>query len=388
MTSDILFATFLIFAGGAVLATVALVARQAMIVAYILLGVLLGPSCLALIDDPGWIEESAGIGIIFLLYLLGMNMEPRQLAHMLREAMEVTLISCLAFGLLGFAIASAFGFTVPEALLIGATSIFSSTIIGLKLLPTTTLHHKHTGQVIIAVLLLQDLLAIVALLVLQGIGGGGDLATDIAMQLVGLPLLIALAFVAVRYVLEPLLARFDQIHEYIFLVAIAWGLGMAEVAALMNLSHEIGAFIAGVALASSPIALFIADSLRPLRDFFLVLFFFSLGAGFNLDHVGAVIVPAAVLAAALLIAKPYVFRKLLVYEGERNRLSGEIGFRLGQMSEFSFLIAVLALEAGVVGERAGNMVQLATLLSFIVSAYLIVNRYPTPIAVRDSLRKD
>lgn len=237
-------------------------------------------------------------------------------------------------------------------------------------------------------LLLQDLLAIVALLVLQGVGGSGDLVTDIAMQLAGLPLLIVLAFAAVRYVLEPLMARFDQIHEYIFLVAIAWGLGMAEVAALLNLSHEIGAFIAGVALASSPIALFIADSLRPLRDFFLVLFFFSLGAGFNLDSVSAVIMPAVVLAAVLLLAKPYVFRKLLVYEGERSRLSGEIGVRLGQMSEFSFLIAVLALEAGVVGERAGNTVQLATLLSFIVSAYLIVNRYPTPIAVRDSLRKD
>ncbi len=388
MTSDILFATFLIFAGGAALATVALVARQAMIVAYILLGVLLGPSCLALINDPGWIEESAGIGIIFLLYLLGMNMEPRQLAQMLREALEVTLVSCLLFGLLGFAVAMAFGFTVPEALLIGGTSIFSSTIIGLKLLPTTTLHHKQTGQIIIAVLLLQDLLAIVALLVLQGVGGEGDLATDIAMQLAGLPLLIVLAFAAVRFVLEPLMARFDQIHEYIFLVAIAWGLGMAEVAALLNLSHEIGAFIAGVALASSPIALFIADSLRPLRDFFLVLFFFSLGAGFNLDNVGTVILPAVVLAAVLLLAKPWVFRKLLVYEGERSRLSSEIGVRLGQMSEFSFLIAVLALEAGVIGERAGNTVQLATLLSFIVSAYLIVNRYPTPIAVRDSLRKD
>ena len=191
-----------------------------------------------------------------------------------------------------------------------------------------------------------------------------------------------------KYLIEPLIARFDQIHEYIFLLVIGWCLAVAECAARMGLSHEIGAFIAGVALASCPVSMFIADSLRPLRDFFLILFFFSLGAGFDpamLDHA---LLPALLLAVLLLTLKPYVFQWLFVSAGERHRQSLEVGVRLGQVSEFSLLIAVIALNTGALSVSAAALVQLTTLITFVVSSYLIVVRYPTPIAVRDSLRRD
>ena len=164
--------------------------------------------------------------------------------------------------------------------------MFSSTIIGLKLLPTTILHHKHTGQVIISILLIQDLIAIIILLLLQGYGKGGNLAMDIVFQLLALPVLIGITWLIQRYILIKLIIKYDQIHEYIFLLAIAWCLGIAELAILLGLSHEIGAFVAGVSLASSPIALFITEKLKPLRDFFLIIFFFSLGAGFNISLLG------------------------------------------------------------------------------------------------------
>ncbi|MFT4581097.1 MAG: Kef-type K+ transport system membrane component KefB [Gammaproteobacteria bacterium] len=387
-SGSVIFSIFLIFAGAAVLATMALYARQAMIVAYIFVGVILGPWGGGLIDDPTWIEDVSEIGIMFLLYLLGINMLPQQLWKMLAEALQVTLLSCVAFAVIGFSIATAFGFVWHEALIIGCTMMFSSTIIGLKLLPTTTLHHQHTGQVIISVLLLQDLFAILVLLVIQGYGLGDNPLVGVARELVALPVLIAIAYALERWMIEPLLRRFDQIQEYIFLLVIAWCLGIAELAATLGLSHEIGAFIAGVALASCPAAMFIADSLRPLRDFFLILFFFSLGAGFNPAMMPPILMPGLALAGAMLILKPIIFRVLLVRAGERRRVSAEIGARLGQVSEFSLLIAVLAFESGIIAERASYVIQFATLLTFIVSSYWIVRRHPTPIAVRDSLRRD
>jgi Kef-type K+ transport system membrane component KefB len=386
--SSIVYSIFLIFAGAAALATLALYARLAMLVVYILLGVMLGPWGLRLVTDSAWIAEVSDIGIMFLLYLLGLNMLPAQLWRMLGEALGVTVISSAAFALAGLALGSLFALPVRDIAVLAASMMFSSTIIGLKLLPTTTLHHRHTGQVIVSVLLLQDLLAIIVLLLLQGYGKGGDLLSDIVLQLLGLPLLIGVAWGLERYLIEPLIARFDQIHEYVFLLVIAWCLGIAELARMIGLSHEIGAFIAGVALASSPIAPFIAESLRPLRDFFLVLFFFSLGARFDMMVLGDVLLPALLVGLVALALKPVVFRALLLYAGEKRHLSTEIGLRLGQVSEFSLLIAVLAESAAFVEARTSQLIQLATLLSFIASSYLIVLRYPTPIATTDRLRRD
>jgi Kef-type K+ transport system membrane component KefB len=383
--NSLFFATFLIFTGAAVFATVAMFARQALPLAYILLGVVAGPWALGLVPDPKTIQDIAQIGIIFLLFLLGLNLKPQDLLHMFGKASLVTLASSALFGLLGVGVALAFGFTTVEALVVGAAMMFSSTIIGLKLLPTTMLHHQHIGEIIISILLLQDLIAIVILMLVQG---GSLPVEELALALFGLPLISAIAFFGDRYVLFPLIARFDTIQEYVFLVAIGWCLGLAELAGLFGLSHEIGAFIAGVAMATSPIALFIADSLRPLRDFFLVMFFFSLGAGFALPALESVFWPALLLAGLSLAIKPGVFRVLLERTGETERRSREVGVRLAQISEFSLLIALAAAASGLIGERANYLIQLAVLLSFALSSIYVVRKYPTPIAVSDSLRRD
>jgi Kef-type K+ transport system membrane component KefB len=383
--NSLFFATFLIFTGAALFATVAMFARQALPLAYILLGVVAGPWGTGLVADPETIQDIAQIGIIFLLFLLGLNLKPQDLLHMFGKASLVTLASSTVFALLGLAVALAFGFTPVEALVIGAAMMFSSTIIGLKLLPTTMLHHQHIGEIIISILLLQDLIAILILLLVQG---GGLPLTEVLLAGLGLPLLIAVAYFGDRYLLFPLIARFDTIQEYVFLLAIGWCLGLAELAGLFGLSHEIGAFIAGVAIATSPIALFIADSLRSLRDFFLVMFFFSLGAGFELPAIGSVFVPALLLAGLSLAVKPVVFRLLLVRTGETERRSREVGVRLAQISEFSLLIALAALHAGVIAARASYLIQLAVLLSFVLSSIMVVRSYPTPIAVSDRLRRD
>jgi Kef-type K+ transport system membrane component KefB len=385
---SILFSIFLVFTGAAILAALALFARQSLLVAYILLGVLIGPWGLGLVNDASIIRETGHIGIIFLLFLLGLNLHPWQLARMLNKALVVTLLSSLIFGLTGYVIAWGSGFGLTESIVIGTVMMFSSTIIGIKLLPTTALHHRHVGQVMISILLLQDIIAIAILLFLEGATQAGVQWQHIGRLALAVPILVALCFIFERYVLVPLIRRFDTIQEYVFLTAIGWCLGIAQLAEISGLSYEIGAFIAGVSLATNPIARFIAESFKPLRDFFLIMFFFSLGASFDLTMLPDIALPAVTLATVMLIMKPLVFSKLLKLSGETGTLPLEVGVRLGQSSEFALMIAVLALNAGAISLQTSYLIQATTLITFIVSAYLIMLRYPTPIAVSDRLRKD
>ena len=384
----IVHAIFLIFTGAAVIATVVLYARQALPVAYIILGLLFGPWGLGLTTDPAVIRGMAEVGIIFLLFLLGLNLEPQELRRLLREVTEVTIVTCFVFWLLGAGIAWAFGFDALESFLIGAAMMFSSTIIGLKLLPTSALHHQRMGEIIVSILLLQDVIAIFWLLLIQGWGGGANPITTLLLSLAAAPLLVLFAFGFSKYVITRLFHRFDQIQEYIFLLAIGWCLAIAALAEAAGLSYEIGAFIAGVTLATNPVARFIAESLKPLRDFFLIMFFFALGAGFDITVLPDVFVPAVVLAAAALLIKPFVFDWMLELEHERADLSRQIGVRLGQISEFSLLIAIVGMETGALSERASYVIQAATIMTFIGSTYWIVLRFPTPVAVTDALRRD
>lgn len=388
LADSIIFYIFLIFTGAAILATLALYARQSLLVVYILLGVVLGPSVLGLVSDPNLISEISHIGIMFLLFLLGINLPPQKLLLLLRKTTLVTGISSLLFSFIGTGCALLFGFPLTESIIIGAAMMFSSTIIGLKLLPTTVLHHQHTGEIIISILLMQDIIAIVILMLLPAEWRMAWPILEILQLVFSLVGLIAFAYIFERFILIRLIKRFDRIQEYIFLMAIGWCLGMAELAAIMGLSAEIGAFIAGIMLATNPIAMFIGESLKPLRDFFLIIFFVALGASFDLVIIEKVWLPAAIIAVLALALKPYIFKYLLKYSGEPGSTSLEVGVRLGQISEFSLLIAVLALELGVISQKASYLIQLSTLLTFLVSSYLIVIRYPTPIAISDKLRRD
>ena len=388
MGESVLFSVFLIFTGAAILATVALFARQSLLIAYIAVGVIAGPSVTGLITDPHLIAELAHIGIIFLLFLLGLDLSPRKLLGQIQEAVGVTLISSIIFALLGYGVGLAAGLSRVDCLVVGMASTLSSTIIGLKLLPTTVLHHRHTGEVIISILLLQDLLAIGALLLIDTLAAGSMPWLQAGLEFAGLPLLFAGGLVAERWLLRPLFQRFDKVGEYVFLLSLGWCLGLAQFAQSLGLSYEVGAFIGGITLANSPIAPFIAESLRPLRDFFLVMFFFALGAGFDLAGAASVWPSALALAAGVLVIKPVTYRALLRRYGESTVLAGEAGVRLGQMSEFSLLLVAVAVQAQTISQQAAHLVQVATLITFVVSSTFVVLRYPSPIALSEHLRRD
>lgn len=387
-TQSIVFIIFIVFTGAAVLSTVALYTRQSLLVAYIFLGIIFGPSCLGFVHNADRISETGDIGIVFLLFLLGLHLHPQNLVGMLKKVSWIALVSSFIFAVIGFGVTIAFGYTSTEGLVVAAAMMFSSTIIGLKLLPTTVLHHQYTGELMISVLLMQDIIAIFVLLILQAAGGGQLSLIHIGKTFIAFPVLLSVAYLFQRFVLIRLLERFDKVQEYIFLVSIGWCLSMAELAHLFGLSEEVGAFIAGVAIAAHPISLYIAESLKPLRDFFLVMFFFAVGASFDFSFVSQIYIPAIILAIVSLVLKPAVFRFLLVKSGEANQVSWEVGVRLGQVSEFSLLIVYLASSTLLISDKAANLVQAATILTFIVSCYFVVLKYPTPLALTENMRRD
>lgn len=389
LSTGIVESFFLIFTSAAALATLALYTRQPLLIAYIATGCILGPYGLKLVADPNLLAEVAEIGIIFLLFLVGLDLQPNKLKNMLRESLLTALGTTAIFMLVGFLTMQAFDFTVMESIVTGIAVTFSSTIIGIKLLPTTVLHHRHIGEIVVSLLLIQDFIAILALIFLASYGGSvSETLASLGTVLIALPVVVAGAFAGVRFCVLPLIKRFDAFHEFIFLLALGWCLGIASAAHLAGLSFQIGAFVAGVSLATSPIAQYIAESLRPLRDFFLVLFFFSVGAGLDIALLLEVFFPTLLLALLLVAIKPGVFALLLKWQGEANATGWEVGYRLGQASEFSLLVSYVAAGAALLSVEAAHVIQGATVITLILSSYAVIFRYPSPIAISAKLRRD
>ena len=388
METGITFTFAAIFLGAAILSSVALYARQPIIIAYIALGVALGPFGLGVVSDMALVSGAGHVGIILLLFLLGLDMKPIALWNSLRQSTLVAVFSAIIFAGTGYGLSLLFGFSGMDALLIGAALVFSSTIIGIKLLPTTVLHHRHLGELMIALLLFQDLLAIIILVLMESAGAGELTWISLLKPLLMLPVLGFVSWLSVKTLLLTLIQRFDRYHEYIFLLSIGWCLGMAELAIWMGLSAEIGAFIAGISIASSPIAQYIAISLKPLRDFFLVVFFFSVGSGLDMQLLPEIALPALVIASVLLALKPAVFHVLVRGVFDEPKLAWNLGLRLGQCSEFALLIAFLGLSKGILSAPAATLIQTTTVVTLLVSSYLVVLTLPNPIAIRERLRRD
>lgn len=378
----------IVFCGAAIFATFVLLTRQALPVAYFVLGAVIGPGGAGLLPHAELVDDIAQFGIVFLLFLLGLELQPKKLLELFRTVLVPTTTSFLAFAALGFAVSLVFGFSAMEAFVAAIASGFSSTIIGINLLPTTTLHHRHLGTLVIGILLLQDTLAIIALVVVHNLGTADIIDFQSILPILLLPVFVAILFALEKYVIRKLIWKFEQIREYIFLLMIAWCLGCAEFAALIGLSIEIGAFVGGVAMASSPIALYVAERLHPIRDFFLVLFFVAIGAHFEFATAGGILLPAFALATLFLVIKPIVFKYVLIRSAESAKTAHEAGVRLGQLSEFSLLLVFIALKSGIIGQEFADYILLATVLTFLGSSYRVVHRYPTPVAFSDRLRRN
>ncbi len=378
----------ILLVGAAVLSYLAVLLKQPIIIAYILCGVLVGPWGFGLIKHVEFIESISHLGITLLLFLAGLCLHPQKLLGLFKETSLVTLVNCLSSFVVAFLFSLLFQFSVIDSLCIGLALMFSSTILVIKLLPTTKLHQKRMGAICISVLIMQDLLAIAVLAFIRCISAPQGALISFSMLLVKLCVFIVALVLFEHFVLRKVMSRVERIHEMLFILGLAWCFGVASISNEIGLFYETGAFFAGVVLARHKIAFFITERLKPLRDFFLVLFFFALGSQLDLLVLRNILVPSIILAGLFAVIKPWIFRKTFAWSGEEDSFARETGFRLGQLSEFSLLVAFLALELGHISNSASQLIQLTTILTFIISSYLVVYKYPTPIGTSEKLIRD
>ncbi|MFH1062115.1 MAG: cation:proton antiporter [Candidatus Omnitrophota bacterium] len=374
--------------GAAIFSYLAVLLRQPIIVGYIVCGIILGPFGIGWIKNAESIDAISHIGITLLLFLTGLCLHPQKLIRSFRETAVVTLTNCAASFLIAFGLAWLFHFSMMDSVCIGLALMFSSTILVVKLLPTTALHQKRMGAICISVLIFQDLLAILVLAFFRCLSSSQGILFSFGILLVKLAAFIAVLVFIEKFILRKIILKVELLQEVLFVLSLAWCFGIGTISNHLGLFYETGAFFAGVVIANHPISLFISEKLKPLRDFFLVLFFFTLGAKLELLVIKEIFWPVLIFSGIFLLFKPWMFRKFFILMGEQPAFAKEIGLRLGQLSEFSLLIALLAFNSENITHKASQLIQFTAILTFIISSYIVVLKCPTPIGVTEKLRRD
>jgi Kef-type K+ transport system membrane component KefB len=363
----------------ALVGALALRLRQPLILAFIVVGVLGGPAVLGWVTAADQIDLLAKIGIALLLFVVGLKLD----LHLVRTLGPLVLAAGLGqmavSALLGYGLSRGLGFGPLAALYTAAALAFSSTIIVVKLLSDKREIDALHGRTAVGVLIVQDVAVLLVILGLTAFGGGepedGIWSTAAEILLESAAMLAFLAM-AMRYVLPALLERLATSSELLVLFAVAWAVALAAAAEWIGFSKEIGAFLGGVSLASTPYREAIGARLVSLRDFLLLFFFIDLGAGLELGpllgHAGM----AVALSLSVLLGKPLVFLAILGALGYRKRTGFLTGLSLSQISEFSLILAALGLSLGHIDRSTVSVITLVALATIGVSTYLTLYAHP------------
>lgn len=345
---------------------------QPMIIGYIVTGIIVGPAVLHVTRSPDTLALFSDLGIALLLFIIGLGLNPQILREVSRTATMVGVIQVGVITALGWLAGTTMGLSNETALFLGACLAFSSTIIILKILSDKHEQARLYGKIAISVSLVQDMIAI-ALVVFTSAGSSRSLALGSAIVLAIKGGIIA---VLIYWASDRLLPQFHRIisgsQEFLFLFAIAWGLGSAALFQKIGLSSEIGALLAGICLATQPYAQEIASRLRPLRDFFVIVFFIALGANLDLHHIGTMFGIIVISILIAVIIKPLVAMAVMGYLGYTKRTSFKTAVALAQVSEFSIVLILLGEKRGIISASVVTAITFIALISIAASSYLII----------------
>jgi Kef-type K+ transport system membrane component KefB len=375
----IFFDITVVLAFATVLALIFKLIKQPPTLAYILAGILVGPLGLIQINDVHALESFAEIGITLLLFMLGLELKLSELRSVGKVAL-ITGISQIVFtSLVGFVIAMALGFATITSLYIAIGLTFSSTIIIVKLLSDKKDLNSLYGKISIGFLLVQDFCAIIALVVLAGIGSSE--ASGIppwgSVLLVTLKAIIIFAVVIYlsQSIFPRLIHKISDSRELLFLFSLAWafGLSMFISSDLIGLSIEIGGFMAGLALANSAESFQIVTKIRSLRDFFITIFFVTLGMNLAINNFVAVFTPAMIFSVFVLLGNPIIVMMILGAMGYRKKTSFSAGLSVAQISEFSLIVMFMGKKLGHLGDEIVSLMTLVAIITFTLSTYAILN---------------
>ncbi|MFP4043696.1 MAG: cation:proton antiporter [Rhodosalinus sp.] len=359
----------------AVVGFLGIVLRQPLIVSFIAVGLIAGPSALDLVRSDEEISLLSELGIAVLLFLVGIKLDVK-LIRSLGAVSLLTGLGQVAFtSVFGYLIGLALGLGHVTALYIAVALTFSSTIIIVKLLSDKREIDSLHGQIALGFLIVQDLVVVMAMIVLSAIGigagdgghGGGSVPLVLASGLA----MVALVVLFVRYVANPLTERLAHAPELLVIFAIAMAAMFAAAGDIVGLGKEVGGLLAGVALASTPYRETIAARLAPLRDFLLLFFFIALGSALDLSLLGTHVTGAVVFSLFVLIGNPLIVLAIMGALGYRKRTGFLAGLTVAQISEFSLIFIAMGVSLGHVQEDALGLVTMVGLVTIAASTYMI-----------------
>ncbi len=357
---------------GAVVAIIMKWLKQPLIMGYILTGIIVGPSVLNLVTSKDAFQSFSEIGITMLLFIIGLGMNAGVIKSLGRISVVIAGAIFLLVGSMGYIASYALGFNHTTSVVLGVALFFSSTIIILKVLSDNRETSRLYGQIAIGVILIDDVVAMLALVVVAALANGEALSTD-DFALLGLKALgIGVGLYLIGTKLMPRFGKFlASSQEMLFLFSIAWGLIIATLFHAVGFSYEVGALFAGVSLAGLPYATEMAARLKPLRDFFIVLFFVVLGETFTFDAIQDGLWPAIVLSLIVMIGKPLFVISSMGVLGYTRLTSFKAAMHLSQISEFSIILVMFAASTGVIDHRAIAIITLVALITIGISTYLM-----------------
>lgn len=364
----------LILIVAALCATVAKGLRQPIIPAYILAGVLLGPSVFNVIKSGELLHTLSTFGIAFLLFLVGIELDLRNFLKVGKVAIVAGVIQMGFAATFGYIIIRLLGYHNIEAWLLAIALGFSSTIIGLKLIGERKELDTLYGQIVIGILLTQDFIAVFILLFFDVFTSGLTLNSEtiwiVGNILLKAILLFSLALLSAKFILRHVFAYFAHSVELLFLGAICWCLLFSLLAMSLGFSIEVGALLAGVSLSFVPYSHEISYRIKSLRDFFLPIFFAVLGGELVFNGGLNFFIPAIILSAVVLFVSPVIITGFMLALGYRARTSFQAGIAIGQVSEFSFILMGLAFTTGLIDHKLVALVALIGLITMTVSTYM------------------
>jgi Kef-type K+ transport system membrane component KefB len=365
------FAAVIVMAGVVSIVTHKL--RQPLILAYILTGVLAGPSVLGFTHSFEIFEALSSIGIAFLLFIVGLNLNWRNVKDVGGVALAAGLGQVTVTAAAGFGIAQLLHFDLRTSVFLGVAFAFSSTIIIVKLLTDKEDIDRLHGRIAIGILLVQDLVAMILLLLLAAYADGGSLATVLTVSLAKGAAVIAALWLLAKFIIPYLFRYAASSQELLFLVALSWCFAVASALQLLGFSLEIGALLAGISLAGTGFQHEIEAKIRSLRDFFLVLFFVVLGTNLAGGDLLNLAWPAVAFSLLILIGNPLILIGIMRVLGYHPRTGFLTGTTLAQVSEFSFILVSGGIALGLVDEQMLSLITVVALVTITVSSYVIAH---------------
>jgi len=373
---DNIFAQFaIILSVSSLLGLVALKLKLPLIVSYLLAGVAIASFKFFSVGDSFILETLPDIGIAFLLFLTGMELDLKELNTLGKPIIVSSLGQIILTTFLGFEIAKVLGFGFGESVFLGLGLAFSSTVVVVKMLLEKRDLTSLYGKLSLGILLLEDVVAIAVLMFISVSNSTFNFGFQQSFPIVTLILkaigVFILAFGLSKFFLQKLFSVVAKSTELLFFTAITWCFLFTAVAALAGFSIEIGAFIAGLAIASSPYHLEIQGKIKPLRDFFITLFFIYLGSQVRLDYLISGLPVIIIFSFVAMVGKPVVYAILLSFFGFKKHTLYQVSLNLSQISEFSLIVLVVGAGYGIISAPAISIMATVGVITIISSSIFI-----------------